>query len=1409
MNPFLHKLIICTIAVLSVGSALARDIAFVGQPIFTPEGNVSIGIRALDSKGQSITGGSFQTTSNGFTVTPPNSQGVATLTADPDLIDNLDLLTSNALIPINICFSNPPAEKIRCTLKVDPGGILTTLSENPSTAGDRSSSADTTDDAGGNDTMETYGDPVSTATREFFFYQQLLNLRGPTLPVEFSLFHGSQLVDIAFFDHLPNDFAHNHHLSGRVVDFGGVGNFNLQFHLGLGRIITFERAPTETDWTLVEGERWQFTVEETPTHFYLKDPGEQLLYIFKKFPLGTQVEPSFITHIFDRNGNSLTYTQPSDPTLTGPISVTDNLGRSLTFTYDQPDELTADFREFLTKVTDHTGRSLIFSYTEVDGEPRLASVTDTNGGSYQFGYDKNGLMISKILPAGNTPYTQTYDTIPSIFDKTTLLGAVATQTDAFGDLFTFKEGEAVPILGENQVIITNPDGSQAKSFHSEANIATAIIDELGERQLFTPDNANDRIVAAIDRDGGTLSYTYRDASGHLASVTDQLNNTTTFIYSESAPQTFTNPENGETVQCVFVDLDRIDFADGSSNQFLRDANGNPTSTTNRASETSTFTYNNRGQPLTGTNPTSGVTTFTYDNATGLLATLTDSDTGVTSYTFDALSRLIQAINPDTSQKSFTYDNLDRLITSTDEENVTTRFVYDPNSNILQIINAEGTPEEQILTFTYDPLDRLATFTDAEGDTTTFAYDYHEDPTSITAPDGSVSTLTYDKRRSLIETTDEEGNSTQISRTASDLVAAITTALGRTSTISRDSRGLPIQSTDPTNDITSLTLDVFGRTTSISDPLQRLTNVILDGEGRKLSQDDPRHGTTTYTRDAAGRLTKLTDPQGSEWDSSYTAIGRLLSFEDPNNRAKTLTYDNRGRLQTITNPDSIVETRSYNPDSTLQSRNFAGGLTHNYTYDPLNRLSTASRTLGAKSDDFSVTYDARNAVTSTTVNGHSTSATYDSRGRLETVTYPGGTTVTYTYDGRGLVTRIEDSLTNSAIDFTYNADSEVISAVRSNGRTTTFGYDGEGLLENLTHDTGANIVWNYNRADEPTTIADTGFPAEALPNFANDSESLTFDNSSQITTVGHAQDARGRRTIDPTRTNHIWDADDRLISVTKSGTTITYCYDALGRLTSRSEGATTTEYLYNFAHLTDPIIGEFENGTLTRIYIAHPDGRLAYFIDDPQGSPAVHFYHFGKTGNTRFLTDATGNVTDAYAYEPFGLSAGRTGGSEQIYTYVGAFGVRNDEAACLLHMRNRYYDPLSRRFLSRDPIFRSLFTLNGAETNPYHYARNRPTSAIDPDGLQFATLTGSDQQAGGESPADRANRDLLQRLKDQLENTDPRSSLTTNLRDRINGLLNIITTRDEVDPFSSLDSIDRIFEDLRPGDIADADFGDTP
>ena len=131
----------------------------------------------------------------------------------------------------------------------------------------------------------------------------------------------------------------------------------------------------------------------------------------------------------------------------------------------------------------------------------------------------------------------------------------------------------------------------------------------------------------------------------------------------------------------------------------------------------------------------------------------------------------------------------------------------------------------------------------------------------------------------------------------------------------------------------------------------------------------------------------------------------------------------------------------------------------------------------------------------------------------------------------------------------------------------------------------------------------------------------------------------------------------------------------------------------------------------------PDGRLLYVIDPARGN-AVSYYHFDRTGSTLALTSAAGTVTDAYAYAPFGMPAAHTGASVQPFTYAGRYGVRYDPQSALYQMRARYYDPLTARFLSRDPVWPRPG--DPLSLNPYNYAANNPLLYIDPTGAVAVT-----------------------------------------------------------------------------------------
>jgi RHS repeat-associated protein len=134
----------------------------------------------------------------------------------------------------------------------------------------------------------------------------------------------------------------------------------------------------------------------------------------------------------------------------------------------------------------------------------------------------------------------------------------------------------------------------------------------------------------------------------------------------------------------------------------------------------------------------------------------------------------------------------------------------------------------------------------------------------------------------------------------------------------------------------------------------------------------------------------------------------------------------------------------------------------------------------------------------------------------------------------------------------------------------------------------------------------------------------------------------------------------------------------------------------------------QNGADQRYYVYLPDGKLLYSIE-ADGNKR-HFYHFDESGNTAFLTDDGGNVTDAYSMTPYGENLNHTGTSDNPFTFQGQYGVIQ-EAPGLFYMRSRHYDSATARFLTPDPAV----TGDPRGVAPYSYARGNPMVFNDPLG----------------------------------------------------------------------------------------------
>jgi RHS repeat-associated protein len=140
------------------------------------------------------------------------------------------------------------------------------------------------------------------------------------------------------------------------------------------------------------------------------------------------------------------------------------------------------------------------------------------------------------------------------------------------------------------------------------------------------------------------------------------------------------------------------------------------------------------------------------------------------------------------------------------------------------------------------------------------------------------------------------------------------------------------------------------------------------------------------------------------------------------------------------------------------------------------------------------------------------------------------------------------------------------------------------------------------------------------------------------------------------------------------------------------------------------------GADQRYYVYLPDGTLLYGVD--AGGTVHHYFHFDESGNTLFLSDDSGNVTDSYGITAYGESVIATGSTPNPFTWQGRFGVMQESGTSMYFLRARYYDSAPARFLSPDPVD----GLSPQAINPYQYALENPANLIDPTGLSPGQIT---------------------------------------------------------------------------------------
>jgi RHS repeat-associated protein len=479
-------------------------------------------------------------------------------------------------------------------------------------------------------------------------------------------------------------------------------------------------------------------------------------------------------------------------------------------------------------------------------------------------------------------------------------------------------------------------------------------------------------------------------------------------------------------------------------------------------------------------------------------------------------------------------------------------------------------------------------------------------------------------------------------------------------------------------------------------------MVYDADGNVKSVQDPRGHPTSYTYDSSNRMLTRTDPNNRVQNyNSYDANGNLTYFTDQKGQITCLRYDNLNRLTFV----GFAANSACPSATTYQS-------TITYAWDLGNRIHQVTDSV---SGTITRDWDNLDRLKDEITPQGTVAFTFDMADRLQTVTVPGQTAYTYSFDDSNRLQSINQGVT-TLVTKTMDSADRLSSQTLPNGIVENYAYDNSNQLTGITYMNGSttlgNIAYTFDVKGRVTTVGGSW----GRSNIPAAMSSATYDSANQVTSRAgktFTYDADGNLTNDGTNT-YSWNARNQLTSFGSGASKLTFTYDGFGRRIQLATSKAATSYLYVWANPVQEI--QAGNVVANQIPTAVADQDLAR--TDSSGTSS---YLTDGLGSTVALADASKAITTQYTYDPFGVTTAAGPSSSNTYEFTG----RQSDSSGLYYNRSRYYSPTQQRFISRDPI-----GLAGGDTNLYGYAGGSPTNFTDPSGTVALADTAAACVIGG-------------------------------------------------------------------------------
>ncbi|MFO0915393.1 MAG: RHS repeat-associated core domain-containing protein [Pirellulales bacterium] len=799
-------------------------------------------------------------------------------------------------------------------------------------------------------------------------------------------------------------------------------------------------------------------------------------------------------------------------------------------------------------------------------------------------------------------------------------------------------------------LIVHQDASGSKvQYEYRDNLLVRFVNRLGGNMFFQYDDQ--RRCCRTWCDGG-LKYRHLqfDTKRRLTVVTDGLGFQTVYAFNEAGLCTERQTPDGETYRTIIganQELLWSDDIDVHNGSFRKYDQEQRSTTVTDATGAERRYFFGMSGQVARYESPTGLTTEIEHDARGNVLCTRLPSGRTWRYEYDDQGRCVRVVNPAGNDLSIHYRTDPDQVEYSDALGAISRLDYDWLGRLTAVNRAGAT----IVQLTYDALGRPVSASFADGAQEYLAWDAAGNLLAVENAVGDRTTRTYDRWSNPVALTDPLGHTIRIEYDLECRPSMLVNEAGQRAVWTYNARGLLVQRSH------------------------------FDGRIERFEYD--RNGYVCRTVDGAGRTTELErDPLGRVIRQSY-ADGSFNAFE----------FDQEGRLTSAANQHCEV-TLGYDPDGLL-IRDGQRAASIEYVRDIMGRVGVI-RSGGRNVCELQ--YDKRGRIQQIAADSDTLQIDYSIDGKEWTYRGKGGFEWVqqfdgigklihqravegdarvlvergYSYDPAGRLVRISDAANRSDMEFQYDRQSQLLS-VRERGKTIAwYRYD---ACRNVvaTHDLGDLSYHDGNRLESGVNLK---CEYDACGNLERRTVNgrtvrLAFDHQNRLVTT-HGEESG--------KFEYSYDAFNRRIGKSSSFGTTQYVWAGNLLLQERGPAGEATSYVYAPGILTPVMIQEGRSCSL----VVHDHLQTPIAATSPgekQSTPGI---------GTPYEGPALGGSIPV----PFRLP-----------------GQYLDAETGLYYNRNRYYDPVLRRYISNDPLaFR-------AGWNFYAFASNSPTNLADFLGLQ--------------------------------------------------------------------------------------------